>query len=147
MISEHSDYIEQDPLALFYCMYFCIYYKNPDIVEFLRTLVKKITTIVPDKITSMLEYIDVHGIDRLRKIGENINTHVYHIVFYQAVDDNLRVVYSQILRQLRYIQLRDTDALVFLKQRDFELVRISFDKFTIKLDIKLFFKKEFGLKS
>ena len=41
IISEHSDYIEQDPLALFYCLYFCIYYKNPDLVEFLRTLIQK----------------------------------------------------------------------------------------------------------
>jgi len=39
IISEHSDYIEQDPLALFYCLYFCIYYNNPDLVEFLRTLI------------------------------------------------------------------------------------------------------------
>jgi len=27
-ISEHSGYIEQDPMALFYCLFFCIYYKN-----------------------------------------------------------------------------------------------------------------------
>jgi len=85
-------------MALFYCMYFCIYYRNPDIVEFLRTLVQKMTIVVPDKILKMQEYIDVHGINRLRKIGENINTHVYHMVFYQACDDNLTVVYSQILR-------------------------------------------------
>jgi hypothetical protein len=44
IISEHSDYIEQDPLALFYCLYFCIYYNNPDLVEFLRTLIKKMDT-------------------------------------------------------------------------------------------------------
>lgn len=51
----------------------------------------------------MLEYIDVNGIERLRTNGEVINTHVYHMAFYQAIDDDLRVVYAQILRQLRAI--------------------------------------------
>jgi len=41
-ISEHSGYIEQDPMALFYCLYFCIYYKNDDLIEFLRVLVTKL---------------------------------------------------------------------------------------------------------
>lgn len=41
IISEHSDYIEQDKLALFYCLYFCIYYNNPELVEFLRSLIAK----------------------------------------------------------------------------------------------------------
>jgi len=36
------------------------------------------------------------------------------MVFYQAVDDNLRVVYSQVIRMLRFIQLRDKDALQLL---------------------------------
>ena len=97
-------------MALFYCLYFCIYYNNPDLVEFLRTLISKMTD-RPPKIDQMLEYIDVNGIERLRTNGEVINTHVYHMVFYQAIDDDLRVVYSQILRQLRSIQLRDKDAL------------------------------------
>jgi len=112
IISEHSDYIEQDPLALFYCLYFCIYYNNPELVEFLRTLIKKMdTSQKPEKIEQILQYIDVNGIDVLRTVGEQINTHVYHMVFYQAVDDDLRVVYAQIMRQLKFIQLRDKDAL------------------------------------
>jgi len=95
IISEHSDYIEQDPMALFYCLYFCIYYNNPDLVEFMRTLIKKMDNATkPDKIDQMLEYIDVNGIDVLRTLGEQINTHVYHIVFYQAIDDELRVVFA-----------------------------------------------------
>ncbi len=40
-ISEHSGYLEQDPMVFFYCLYFCIYYNNPEMVEFLRTLIKK----------------------------------------------------------------------------------------------------------
>ena len=27
-IAEHSAYIENDPMCLFYCLYFCIIYKN-----------------------------------------------------------------------------------------------------------------------
>ena len=51
IISEHSDYIEQDPMALFYCLYFCIYYNNPELVEFLRTLILKMDSDKkPDKI-------------------------------------------------------------------------------------------------
>ena len=48
----------------------------------------------PDKIEKMLDYIDVNGIDILRTGGEKMNTHVYHMVFYQAVDDGLKVVYT-----------------------------------------------------
>jgi hypothetical protein len=39
IISEHADYIEAEPMAIFYCLYFCIYYKNITIVNFLRSLV------------------------------------------------------------------------------------------------------------
>lgn len=95
IISEHSDYIEQDPLALFYCLYFCIYYKNPDLVEFLRTLIKKMdNSNKPEKIDKLLNHIDQYGIDVLRTQGEKMNTFIYHMVFYQAVDDELRVVYA-----------------------------------------------------
>mmetsp|Transcript_30409 Transcript_30409/g.46586 ORF Transcript_30409/g.46586 Transcript_30409/m.46586 type:complete len:80 (-) Transcript_30409:3509-3748(-) len=27
-ISEHSAYVQHDPMALFYCLFFCIYYYN-----------------------------------------------------------------------------------------------------------------------
>jgi len=72
------------------------------LVEFLRTLISKMID-RPRQIDQMLEFIDVNGIERLRTIGEVINSHVYHMVLYQAIDDDLRVVYSQILRQLRAI--------------------------------------------
>lgn len=121
-------------MALFYCLYFCVYYNNPDLVEFLRTLINKLQD-KPERIDQMLEYIDVNGIERIRTIGEIINTHVYHMVFYQAVDDDLRVVYAQILRQLRFIQLRDKDAQQFLKQRDYEIIRLTFEKMTTKLNM------------
>jgi hypothetical protein len=38
-ISDHASYIEQDSMALFYCLFFCIYYKNQGLVEFLRSLI------------------------------------------------------------------------------------------------------------
>mmetsp|Transcript_12394 Transcript_12394/g.19345 ORF Transcript_12394/g.19345 Transcript_12394/m.19345 type:complete len:217 (+) Transcript_12394:2029-2679(+) len=38
-ISEHSGYLEQDPMVFFYCLYFCIFFHNEDLVEFLRALI------------------------------------------------------------------------------------------------------------
>jgi hypothetical protein len=69
IISEHSNYIEQDPMALFYCLYFCIYYNNPDLVEFMRTLITKIET-RQEKMDKLLAMIDNNGIERIRTIGE-----------------------------------------------------------------------------
>tara|TARA_B110000285_G_C15138483_1_gene628952 strand:- start:2187 stop:2795 length:609 start_codon:yes stop_codon:yes gene_type:complete len=91
-ISEHSGYIEQDAMALFYCLFFCIYYRNEELVEFLRSLIQKIYR--HDKIDKLLEYIDVNGIERIRTVGEQINSIVYHMIFYQAIDDDLRIVYA-----------------------------------------------------
>lgn len=132
-------------MALFYCLFFCIYYKNEELVEFLRSLIQKIYR--HDKIDKLLEYIDVNGIERIRTVGEQINSIVYHMIFYQAIDDDLRIVYSQIFRQLRFIQMRDKDALQFLNQRDYELIRLSFQKNTTKLALTLFFDKAFTMKS
>lgn len=36
----------------------------------------------PEKIDMLLEAIDVNGIERIRTVGEAINSHIYHIVFY-----------------------------------------------------------------
>lgn len=91
-ITDHADYIEQDPMALFYCLFFCIYFKNEDLVEFLRNLIHRINS--HEKIDRILEYIDQEGIEKIRTVGEQINQVVYHMVFYQSIDDNLRIVYS-----------------------------------------------------
>ena len=69
------------------------------------------------------------------------------MVFYQAVDDDLRVVYAQILRQLKFIMLRDKDATQFLKQRDYDLIRLTFEKQVAKLKITEFYKQPVTLKS
>lgn len=75
IISEHSDYVEYEPMTIFYCLYFCIYYKNSHIVTFLKTLIQKVRLAEQhEMINLMLQYIDDHGLDRLRTVGENINT-------------------------------------------------------------------------
>lgn len=51
------------------------------------------------------------------------------------------------MRALKFIQLRDKDALHFLRNRDYELIRLSFSKLPTKIAITNFFKKEFTLKS
>ena len=42
LISEHSSYIQQDPMAMFYLLYFCIYFNNKDLVTFLSALIIRI---------------------------------------------------------------------------------------------------------
>ena len=71
IISDHSDYIEHEPMAIFYCLYFCIYYKNDSIVNFLRTLIQKINVAAENnKILTLLKHIDENGLVRLRTAGE-----------------------------------------------------------------------------
>ena len=67
-------------MTLFYCLYFCIYYNNPEMVNFLRILIKKIPH--SEKIDKLLEQVDINGIDRIRQRGNPINSLVYHMVFY-----------------------------------------------------------------
>jgi len=38
-ISLHPEYLIRDPEALFYCLFFCIFYNNAYMVEFLRLLI------------------------------------------------------------------------------------------------------------
>lgn len=59
-------------MSLFYSLYFCIYFNNPDLVEFLRTLIMKMDTRI-DIIIDLLKKIDVYGIQRLRTVSEMIN--------------------------------------------------------------------------
>jgi len=70
----------------------------------------------------ILEYLEQFGVQRLRSVGESVNQLLYHYVFYVAFEDNLRVVYQQVLRQLRFFQLRDQDALKMIEMRDYELI-------------------------
>ena len=88
-------------MCVFYLLFFSIYYKNPDIVGYLRTLISHVKPNA--KTHKLLEMIDIHGVEKIRTIGEAVNNYVYHIVFYQAIEDNLRIVSSSILRQMRFI--------------------------------------------
>jgi hypothetical protein len=44
------------------------------------------------------------------------------MVLYQAMDEELRLVYKQIISKLKYLQLRDSDALQLLNSYDYELI-------------------------
>ena len=57
LISEHHEYIEQDPMVMFYCLFFCIYYNNEDIIGFLRCLISKVEH-ENNKIDMLLKFID-----------------------------------------------------------------------------------------
>ena len=93
VISDHSEFIEEDYMALFFCLYFCIYYNNPEMVVFLKTLIKKMR-IENQDIDYLLEQIELNGVQRLRTVGEQLNQTIYHMVMYQAFNEDLRVVYS-----------------------------------------------------
>ena len=71
LISSYSQYIEYDSMVIYYCLFFCVFYKNPELVEFFRGLIQRIPQ--NPKIDRLLELIDTHGIDRLRTSGEPIN--------------------------------------------------------------------------
>lgn len=82
IIQEHAGYIEQDPMALFYCLYFCIYYNNAELVDFLSTLVHGMGEESNGKIKEILQFMEENSLDRLRTVGDPLNTHVYHMVFF-----------------------------------------------------------------
>mmetsp|Transcript_41399 Transcript_41399/g.63111 ORF Transcript_41399/g.63111 Transcript_41399/m.63111 type:complete len:329 (+) Transcript_41399:1432-2418(+) len=131
-------------MVLFYCLFLCIFYKNPFIVEFLRTLIYKINFVdmkKQKKFDFVLGQIDTHGLEHLRTIGESINTKLYHVVLYQAFDDKLKVIYSKIIRVLKELQLRDKDSAHLLNMRDFDLIKlICTNKFSRKIHISSFFE-------
>ena len=67
------------------------------------------------KIDELMTLILLHGIDRLSNNSDTACQEFFHIVFYQAIDDNMRLVYYNILLKLKEINLRDSDALHFIK--------------------------------
>lgn len=54
------------------------------------------------------------------------------MVMYQAFKDDLRIVYSNIIRFLKFIKLRDTDGYHLLQTRDFVLIELIFNKYALK---------------
>ena len=41
---------------------------------------------------------------------------------------------------MRFIQLRDKDAICFLNNRDYEIIELTFNKYTTKIDLSQFYK-------
>mmetsp|Transcript_41398 Transcript_41398/g.63106 ORF Transcript_41398/g.63106 Transcript_41398/m.63106 type:complete len:286 (+) Transcript_41398:1249-2106(+) len=143
LLTEFSEYIQHDPMVLFYCLFLCIFYNNPFLVEFLRTLIMKLE--IKDKevilrFDFMMEYIDVNGLDRIRSIGESVNQKLYHIVMYQAFDDELRIIYYKILTKIKIVQLRNPDAVRLLNTRDYELINRVFQKYSSKIPVGPIFR-------
>mmetsp|Transcript_30406 Transcript_30406/g.46575 ORF Transcript_30406/g.46575 Transcript_30406/m.46575 type:complete len:238 (+) Transcript_30406:117-830(+) len=99
------------------------------------------------QIDLLLENIDVYGVQRLRRPNEMMCMHIYHMVMYQAFTDNLRIVYSEIMQKLKFIQLRDSDALHLLKTRDYDMIRLCFKKYTVKINLQQYFQKEEPMKA
>lgn len=62
----------------------------------------------------LLDKIYTHGISTLSDNTKSMCQEFFHIVFYQAIEDNLRLVYDQIMGKLKEIYLRDRDALHFI---------------------------------
>jgi hypothetical protein len=77
LMSLHSNYIEQDPISLFYCLYFCIIYNNLFLLEFTKNLIFKMPNAedetIDEKIDTLIDLIEVNGIERIRTIGESVN--------------------------------------------------------------------------
>lgn len=67
-LSDHSAYMEQDPMAIFYCLFFCIYYNNKELVDFLKSIIEKMPSIA--KIDKLLKFIEEHDIEKIRTVGE-----------------------------------------------------------------------------
>ena len=51
------------------------------------------------------------------------------------------------MNHLRFIQLRDKDALILLNTRDYELIELSLKRHILKLDLKMFFTHDFPMKA
>jgi hypothetical protein len=43
--------------------------------------------------------------------------------------------------------MRDKDALHLLNSRDYEMIRLTFEKHTTKIDMKIFYKNPFSIKA
>lgn len=71
------------------------------------------------KIAELLARIDASGLKKLSSRKDPKGQEFMHVVFYQAIDDHLRIVYDQLMSRLDEVNLRDSDALHFIRRRDF----------------------------
>ena len=137
-LAMNAAYLDYDRMSIFYGLFFCIYYNNHYMVEVFRNFYQVIAR-PNDKATAqidkLLEYIDQNGLECLRDESQQIHAVVFHLAFYQAIDDDLRAVYSIILRQSKRILMRDKDALHLMQRRDYDLIALTMDKKTQKLKL------------
>jgi len=71
-VREFSWYIDQEESSVFFCLYFCVYYNIPELVEFFRKIIESVD--YQDQQTDqLLEAVDVYGVARLRHIGDPAN--------------------------------------------------------------------------
>ena len=80
----------------------------------------------------MIEYlqdqIELKGIETLRSFNDMSNSIVFHLILEQAFLDDLRVVYSKIIRKLDKIMIRDKEAKKLVENRDYELIKLIIGK-------------------
>lgn len=138
---KNLDYIEHDHFTLFYCLFFAIFFNNPDIVPFLSEIINYLKSRnksqkedEQDLNNWLLGNINMYGIDLLRAQADKTSQIVYHRVFYKAIDDQIRVVYSMIMNSLKAIMLRDKDGFYLLAQRDYKLIKKSFELKVVMLN-------------
>lgn len=81
-----------------------------------------------NKIDKLLKLIDAAGIKRLGDNTDIMCQEFSHQVFYQSIEDDLKVVYVQIMDKLKEIYIRDKDALHFIRKRDWDTIEFSFSK-------------------
>jgi len=108
-------------------------------IQFVRVLVSKIEFTdkkAVDLVEYLLERLDTYGMDTIRKVGEKVNEEIYHLVMFQAFDDRLSIVYSQVIQTLKFIQLRDKDGHQLLTSRNYTLIKACLDKYTCRTAFK-----------
>jgi len=80
----------------------------------------------------LIEYlqdqIELKGIETLRSFNDMSNSIVFHLILEQAFLDDLRVVYSKIIRKLDKIMIRDKEAKKLVENRDYELIKLIIGK-------------------
>ena len=137
LVDEHSDYIQHDPLSLFYLVFFCVFFKNMEIYRFLKMLIFKMGTIrdktASGQVNTIIDMIDQYGFEMLRQVGEKPNRILYHMAMYNAFDDDLRILYSPLIKKMQFVSLRDEDGLKLLSTRDYELIKLCLGKYVPKI--------------
>jgi hypothetical protein len=83
---DNSDRLMQDPVNLFYSLYFSLYFNNESMYRFLASLINKMGLNSHPSLKVILHYISEYGIERLRSVKESVNQVLYHFVLYRAFD-------------------------------------------------------------